>query len=49
MLPKIFSEGSLQFTVPTIYGPFLHSHFQLVAESSDWKLYRRLRINADQS
>jgi hypothetical protein len=49
MLPKIFSEGSLQFTVPTIYGPFLYSHFQLVAESSDWKLYRRLRTNADQS
>lgn len=49
MLPKIFSEESLQFTVPTIYGPFLYSHFQLVAESSDWKLYRRLRTNADQS
>jgi hypothetical protein len=49
MLPKIFSDESLQFAVPTIYGPYLYSHFQFVGESSDWKLYRRLRINADQS
>jgi hypothetical protein len=49
MLPKIFSDGSLQSTVPTIYGPFLDSHFELVGESFDWKLYRRLRIAADQS
>ena len=42
MLPKNFSDGSLQLTVPMIYGPFLDSHFQLVAESLDWKLYRRL-------
>jgi hypothetical protein len=49
MLPKKFSDESLQDTVPTIYGPFLDSHFQLVAESSGWKLYRRLQINADQS
>jgi hypothetical protein len=49
MLPKIFSDESLQHTVPTIYGPFLDSHFELVGESSDWKLYRRLRINADRS
>lgn len=41
MLPKVYSDESLQFTVPAIYGPFLESHFQLVGESSDWKLYRK--------
>jgi hypothetical protein len=47
MVPKLFTDGGMQSTVPEIYGPYLESHFQRVAESSRWKLYRTLRINAD--
>jgi len=47
MVPKFFTDGGMQTTVPEIYGPYLESHFQRVAESSRWKLYRTLRINAD--
>jgi hypothetical protein len=42
MVPKTFSDDSLQLTVPANYGAFLESHFRLVGESSQWKLYRRL-------
>jgi hypothetical protein len=44
MLPKRFTDTNSQFTVPAIYGPYLESHFRLVGESSQWKLYRRLSV-----
>jgi hypothetical protein len=40
MVPKTFSDPSLQDSIPALYGPYLKSHFRLVAESSEWKLYR---------
>jgi len=41
MVPKAFTEVTLQTTVPAIYGPYLQSHFQFIGESTWWKLYRR--------
>ena len=42
MVPKSFSDPSLQESIPTIYGPYLESHFHLIGESLQWKLYRRM-------
>ena len=43
-------KGACSSRCRTILRPVSSSsHFQLVGESSRWKLYRRLRINADQS
>ena len=40
MVPKKFSDGTLQESIPRLYGPYLNSHFKLVAESAQWRLYR---------
>ena len=40
MVPKIFSDPSLDDSMPRLYGPYLESHFRLLAESPQWKLYR---------
>lgn len=42
IVPKTFSDGSLQDSIPRLYGPYLNSHFKLVAESAQWRLYRAL-------
>jgi len=39
-VPKIFTDPSLSGSVPRIYGPYLESHFELIAENRRWKLYR---------
>lgn len=41
MLPKVFSDLTLPETVLRVYGPFLHEHYALIAESAEWWLYRR--------
>ena len=41
MAPKKASDVSLDYSVPKLYGPYLESHFHLVGESRDWRLYRR--------
>ena len=43
MVPKIFSDGSLDEPIPRLYGPYLKSHFRLIGESRQWRLYRNLR------
>jgi hypothetical protein len=43
MLPKAFSDGPLALAIPRMYGPYLNSHYHLVAESTFWQLYRRLK------
>ena len=40
MVPKIFSDPSLDDSIPRLYGPYLESHFRMLAESPQWKLYR---------
>lgn len=42
MLPKLFSDDSLNMTVDAIYGPFLHSHYHSIGESQFWTLYHRI-------
>jgi hypothetical protein len=41
MVPRVFSDGSLTFSIPKIYGPYLAAHYQVAAESESWRLYRR--------
>lgn len=41
IVPKVFSDGSLQESVPRIYGPYLNAHFREIGASRDWVLYRR--------
>ncbi len=40
-VPKKASDPTLDDNVPRLYGPYLKSHFHLVGESRDWRLYRR--------
>ncbi len=41
MLPKMASDESIPGPVEELYGETLRTKFHLVAESSDWKLYKR--------
>ena len=41
VVPKKASDPTLDDNVPRLYGPYLKSHFHLVGESRDWRLYRR--------
>ncbi len=38
--PGRFSDGTLDYSIVRIYGPYLNKHFKLVATSLDWRLYR---------
>ncbi|MDQ2712903.1 MAG: hypothetical protein M3Y24_11870 [Acidobacteriota bacterium] len=40
-VPKTASDPTLDNNVPRLYGPYLLSHFHLIGESRDWRLYRR--------
>ncbi len=40
-VPKKASDPTLDNSVPRLYGAYLLSHFHLIGESRDWKLYRR--------
>jgi len=40
MVPKQFSDGSLDDSIPRLYGPYLGEHFNPVSESTSWRLYR---------
>jgi hypothetical protein len=40
MLPKFFSDGSLAGSVERLYGSSLDAQFELIGESTSWKLYR---------
>ena len=42
IMPKTFSDDTLQDTVPRIYGPYLQAHFRMVAGSRQWTLYRKV-------
>ncbi len=42
MVPKTFSDGTLQDSIPRLYGPYLKEHFRLIGESAEWRLYRVL-------
>jgi hypothetical protein len=42
MLPTVFWDAGLKLSIPRIYGPYLSTHYHLVAESKFWQLYRRL-------
>jgi hypothetical protein len=39
--PGCFSDPTLDYSIPRLYGPYLESHFNLVAKSQYWSLYRR--------
>ena len=39
-MPKVFSDPTLDISIPRLYGGYLHSHFKLIGESRDWLLYR---------
>jgi len=41
MIPKQFSDETLEGSVDRIYGLYLNQHFFLVSESLKWKLYRK--------
>ena len=41
MLPVTFTDGTLQESVPRIYGPYLRAHFHAVDRSENWLLYRK--------
>lgn len=41
MQPFIYSDGSLQDSVPRIYGPYLAARYHMIGQSLQWKLYRR--------
>ncbi|MBV9404381.1 MAG: hypothetical protein JO211_03485 [Acidobacteriaceae bacterium] len=43
--PWHFSDGTLTFSIPRLYGPYLESHFSLIGQSEHWRLYRRLPQN----
>ncbi len=45
MVPKIFSDGSLDDSIPRLYGAYLKSHFRLIGESKQWRLYRNRGIS----
>ncbi len=40
-VPKKASDPTLDDNVPRLYGPYLKSHYHLLGESRDWRLYRR--------
>ncbi|MDQ6700997.1 MAG: hypothetical protein M3Z36_12525, partial [Acidobacteriota bacterium] len=42
MVPKTFSDPSLQGSIPRLYGPYLASHFRQAGESARWRLYRSI-------
>ncbi|MDQ6678826.1 MAG: hypothetical protein M3Z09_16200 [Acidobacteriota bacterium] len=44
MVPKQFSDGTLDDSIPRLYGPYLRDHFSFVSESAQWRLYRN-RLN----
>jgi hypothetical protein len=39
-IPKVFSDPTLDLNIPRLYGAYLHTHFKLIGESKDWRLYR---------
>ena len=41
MVPKHFSDGSLEQNLDRIYGRYLHSQFVEVGESRQWTVYRQ--------
>ena len=41
MQPMVYSNVTLQDSVPRIYGPYLAAHYRLIGRSSQWELYRR--------
>lgn len=41
MMPKTNSDYVSQYATPKIYGPYIGTHFELIDESPQWKLYRR--------
>ena len=45
MLPLNFSDTTLPESIPRLYGRYLESHFDRIAESHDWRLYRRHAAN----
>lgn len=40
-VPKKASDPTLDSNLPRLYGPYLKSHYHLLGESRDWRLYRR--------
>ncbi len=40
-VPKKASDPTLDINVPRLYGPYLKSHYHVLGESRDWRLYRR--------
>jgi hypothetical protein len=40
-IPKVFTEPTLEMTISRLYGAYLHSHFKLVGQSKEWRLYRQ--------
>lgn len=43
MVPVTFTDGSLQDSIPRLYGPYLRHHFHLAGQSIAWTLYRNNR------
>ena len=43
MEPKVAIEGVTGDNLRRIYGPYIDREYRLIAESPDWKLYRRTR------
>jgi hypothetical protein len=40
-VPKKASDGTLDDSIPRLYGAFLGSHYREIGESREWRLYRR--------
>ena len=41
IVPKGFTDPSLQQSIPRIYGAYLASHYSFLGDSVAWRLYRR--------
>jgi hypothetical protein len=41
IVPRVYTDGSLQESMPRIYGPYLDAHYHVAGQSAEWKLYRQ--------
>lgn len=40
MMPEMFTDRTLVWSIPRIYGGYVHAHFHLEARSQYWRMYR---------
>jgi len=40
MMPEMFTDRTLVWSIPRIYGGYVHAHFHLQARSQYWRMYR---------